>query len=281
MALVMSTGAKNGLLTALVKSTTSGGCLGVGGTCRLIITSTSITTPGTYSYGMYEGSDTSQYVSYSGSNWAGAGGGIKSLIAPITPISPNLASANGTAASFIMSANNTGVLCGSVGVSGSGADMVLNSTSIVSGVANTITHFSFKFPSTNGTVRWNEALENALLNSLMQTGSEPIMANGGLLTIYSGTQPTLASDSITTQSALATITFATTDFGTASSGSIGLAASKASTYVAAGTATWARWTKGTYVLDMSVGTAGADAIVSSTTVASGSPPTLTSLTLSL
>ncbi|WP_157288518.1 hypothetical protein [Uliginosibacterium gangwonense] len=278
MAIQISTAAKNRLLNALVKATTAaGGCLpGTTATSvvRLrILTSAQLAPESTSLSSSWTASDTCANM------WStGAVGGVKQLGVTWSGTS----AVTGTALSFCVYENSVGSasVTGTVGLSGSGADCILDTLTI-----NTpckVVSMSWKIPATNGaTVRWNEALRNAILNCLFITGTEPKLADGGTLTLYGGTQPTLASDPISGQTALATYTFATTDFNDAASGSIALAATKATTFVAAGTATWGRWTKGLYAMDLSAGTAGSDITLSSALVASGASPTITALTLSV
>lgn len=269
MALTLTTDAKNNLLIALVKGALTTGVLNLYGTCELEVNGS---TAGNFKSSVYN-----QVWRFTAGWWASASGGVKSLVDKKTAYS--YGSGSFTASAFGLTCNTVLMLQGSVGIASSGADLILDSLTVTNNALSVIQAFSFKFPPSNGTVRWNEQLENALLNSLVATGYEPQMSAGGVLTLYSGTQPALASDPITTQTALATATFTTADFGTPASGAIALASTKSTTYVADGTATWARWTKGAYVMDFSVGTASADILLTTTTVASGAPPTISSMTL--
>lgn len=117
----------------------------------------------------------------------------------------------------------------------------------------------------NGTLRMNYKLANDMVNAMIFGTGNPAIANGGVLTIYDGTQPADASTAVTTQTAIATRTFATTDFGTAAGRAINVTGTPALTTNGGQTnavGTWFRWTKtGGYVLDGSVGTADTDLVV--------------------
>jgi hypothetical protein len=117
----------------------------------------------------------------------------------------------------------------------------------------------------NGTLRMNYKLANDMVNAMIFGTGNPAIANGGVLTVYDGAQPADASTAVTTQTAIATRTFATTDFGTAAGRAINVTGTPALTTNGGQTnavGTWFRWTKtGGYVLDGSVGTADTDLVV--------------------
>jgi len=107
----------------------------------------------------------------------------------------------------------------------------------------------------------------------------------GYIEIRSGTQPADA-DTAVTGTLLATLTLdATASFGASSNGVITLDATPAisATAVATGTASWARVfsSAAASILDGSVGTAGTDFIITSTSITSGQTVTLTAGTLTL
>lgn len=174
-----------------------------------------------------------------------------------------------------------GIATGFVSTSGGGGNLIVPSTSLISASAVAVSG-AFKVPLNNGgTLRFNQALANAWANTILNGTNLPAMANAGVITFYSGTMPSDADTAVTTQTALATYTFASTDFSAAASGISSMAASYATTWVANGTITWARWQRGGYVMDLGVGTTGADVIVNTTNCVSGTPPNITSLTLTM
>lgn len=95
-------------------------------------------------------------------------------------------------------------------------------------------------------------------------------AAAGKLKIYSGSQPA-GPDTAAAGTLLATVTLASTAFGSASSGVATLADPDAVTGVAAGTAAWFRIedSDGNGVIDGSVGTSGADLNLATTTISVG------------
>ena len=116
------------------------------------------------------------------------------------------------------------------------------------------------------------------------------LANGGTLTIWSGTQPADANTGTTSQVKLATLAMSATAFATpAASGSAGsrtvTAQANAITSAnasATGTAAWFRIYESdgvTAVLDGSVSTSGADLNLGTTAITSGGPVSVTSLTV--
>ncbi len=125
----------------------------------------------------------------------------------------------------------------------------------------------------------SQVASTAMLNALTA------LANGGTLKIYTGPKPTNPDTALSSQTLLATFTFAATAFGSPSLGS-GVESAAASfaastvTAAATGTAAFARVTKSdgtTVVADLTVGTSGADINLNSTAITSGGNVTLTSL----
>jgi hypothetical protein len=108
------------------------------------------------------------------------------------------------------------------------------------------------------------------------------LLDGGTLKIYAGTQPATANTAISTQTLLATCTFANPAFG-AASGGIATANSITadSDCAASGTATWFRalTSGGAAVLDGSCGASDADCLLSSTTIVQHSSVTITAMTI--
>jgi hypothetical protein len=130
-----------------------------------------------------------------------------------------------------------------------------------------------------------DATTEAAINALTA------LCNSGFIEVYSGTQPTDANTAIGSQVLLATLDLSATAFGTATaSGSAGsrvvTAAANSITSgnaVATGTAAWFRCYKSngtSVVFDGSVGTSGADLNLSSTSIVSGEPVSITSFSVS-
>lgn len=111
-----------------------------------------------------------------------------------------------------------------------------------------------------------------------------VLNGGGFLRIYDGTQPTDADTALGAQVKLAELTLASTAFAAASSaskaaGAIGADASADAT----GTASWATLVKSdgvTRVMDMSVGTAGANLNLNSVAISAGANVSVSSLSIS-
>lgn len=116
------------------------------------------------------------------------------------------------------------------------------------------------------------------------------LLNGGKLEVFSGTQPTDANTAIGAQVLLVTITFGATAFasatasGTAPSRVVSAAANAMTSgnAVASGTAAWFRCFKSdgtTVMFDGSVGTSGCDLNLSSVSITSGQPVSISSFTI--
>jgi hypothetical protein len=110
------------------------------------------------------------------------------------------------------------------------------------------------------------------------------LLDGGTVNIYSGTQPATADTAVTTQTLLATPTFANPAFAAASAGVLTAhAMTDESDAPASGEAVWFRaLTSGAAaVLDGSVGTSDADCVLSTVTVIQHGVLSITSCTLSI
>ena len=104
----------------------------------------------------------------------------------------------------------------------------------------------------------NPKLSVARRNAMLDTGFDVL--NGGYLDIYDGTQPATTETAVSTQVKLARLALNATFGAAASSATKTANAISSGTALATGTATWGTLVTsgGTRVLDMSVGTSGAD-----------------------
>lgn len=111
----------------------------------------------------------------------------------------------------------------------------------------------------------NFRLVTAVKNSTLDVIKTAIDAGAGagLIKIYNGTQPSLPSDAVTTQTLLGTLTFSD-PCGSSSSGTLTFSAiTQDSSADATGTATWARITDSAanVVFDCDVGVTGGGATI--------------------
>jgi len=105
-------------------------------------------------------------------------------------------------------------------------------------------------------------------------------SGAAVVKIYTGSQPASANDAAS-GTLLITWTMSDPAFGSASGGTVTAASMpKSANAVASGTAGWGRLedSSGNAVADGDVGTSGTVFVVSSTTIVSGSPYSLTALT---
>ena len=132
-------------------------------------------------------------------------------------------------------------------------------------------------------VRFVDSVKNSVLTPLkdaIDAGS-----GAGTIKIYTGTQPTLASDAVTTQTLLGTLTFSE-PCGTVATGALTMSAiTQDSSADATGTATWARIadSAGNTVMDVNVSvTGGGGALqLNTTSIVSGGPILISSFVISV
>lgn len=130
----------------------------------------------------------------------------------------------------------------------------------------------------------NLRLATATRNVMMDAVETRVDVGSGAATIklYSGTQPADANTGLSGNTLLATFTLDNPAFGAASSGTITLAGTpRATTGVAAGTATWARCESSDpfTIFDCDVGTSAATLILNTTTISVGVAVSITAGTL--
>lgn len=124
------------------------------------------------------------------------------------------------------------------------------------------------------TTGYSTTLRNAQLDAITTA-----VGNAGKLRIYDGTRPATGGTATTL---LAEFTLGSPFSGAASSGSLSPTLPSNTTGAAAGTATWFRivTSGGTFVIDGSVGTSGADLNLNTTTISVGVTVSITSFTIS-
>lgn len=129
----------------------------------------------------------------------------------------------------------------------------------------------------------NPKLSTAARNAMLDAITSAIGSNG-LMKVYTGTQPASPTTAITTQTLLGTLALSATSAPAAASGLLTFnAITSDSSADASGTAAWFRITTsgGTGVLDGTVGTSAADAIINTTSVVAGGPLACSALTVTL
>ncbi len=122
-------------------------------------------------------------------------------------------------------------------------------------------------------------LANTMLDAITTA-----VGNGGLLRIYDGSQPAGPATAIGAQVLLGTLTCGTPMAAGASGGLLTFGSiTQDSAADATGTATWFRLltSGGTAQIDGTVGTSGSDLNLNTTSIVTGGPITVTSLTIAL
>lgn len=210
--------------------------------------------------------------------WQAGGGGISTISEPIPTTNSNA----GTVA-FARFYNATysvnGAMDFSVGVSSSGAECIV---STLTAGTPTITNCSFKLALDYGGMQLSDAIANAMLNVLFSGAPAPNMGGSGYVYVYTGAAPTSAGDAATGTLLLSFAT-TTTSWATASSGSAALNGSISAVAGAGAGAVpgYARWVKGGYVIQGTVGTSGTVFVIDSMSITSGSTYNLTSASITI
>lgn len=132
-------------------------------------------------------------------------------------------------------------------------------------------------------VRFVDSVKNSVLTPLkdaIDAGS-----GAGTIKIYTDTQPTLASDAVTTQTLLGTLTFSD-PCGTVATGALTMSAiTQDSSADATGTARWARIadSAGNTVMDVNVSVTGAGGALqlNTTSIVAGGPILISSFVISV
>lgn len=129
----------------------------------------------------------------------------------------------------------------------------------------------------------NPKLTNLSVNA--EADALAVLFNSGFLKIYAGSQPATADTAITTQTLLATLTFAATAFPAAVGGVLTAnAIASDMTAAATGNASWFRALKSdgvTKIMDGSVGTANADLVLNTVAIQANAQVDCTGFVLTL
>lgn len=176
---------------------------------------------------------------------------------------------------FLRLSNQAGAFADlTASTTGGGGSVIFNNLNATTAQDVNLTAMAIRIPATNGgTLRFNTALQNQYCRMVSTNGTVIAMGVSGTLDVYNGAQPATANDAATGTRLVSFSINSATAFTAAANTATGLAAAITATGLQAGTATWARWTKGTFVVDGSVGTAGADFILASTTITTGTNAT--------
>ena len=125
-------------------------------------------------------------------------------------------------------------------------------------------------------LKYLSTLKNARLNAITTA-----IGTSGLLIVYSGTQPATPDTALSGNTVLATLSLSSTFAPGASGGVLTASTITSATAGNTGTATWASLTTsgGTRIVDMSVGTSGADLNLATVGITSGTTIAVSSLTI--
>lgn len=210
--------------------------------------------------------------------WQTAGGGIATISEPI-PTTNNAAGTVDFVRFVYPPAPTTGAMDFSVGVSGSGKECIVDT---VTAGTPTILNCSFKLALNFGGMQLSDALANSILNCLFSPAPAPNMGGSGHVYVYTGSAPANAGDAAT-GTLLVTFNTTTTSWTAAASGAAALAGSISAVAGAgaADTPGYARWVKGGYVIQGTVGTSGTVFVIDSMSISSGNTYNLTSASITI
>jgi hypothetical protein len=128
----------------------------------------------------------------------------------------------------------------------------------------------------------NTQLTNLWVNT--QADQAGALLNGGIINVYTGTQPATGDTALSGNTLLVTLTFSNPAFGSAVAGVLTANAITSGTAVATGTATWFRALKSdttTKVFDGTVATSSANLILPTVSITSGATVTCASFLFSV
>lgn len=130
--------------------------------------------------------------------WSAAAGGIAEWN---TPRNTSNAGSNTTITHAVLTTGSITPTClglFTVGVAGSGAGVILNSLTAVSGNPLTVEDFGLKIPLALGTMKINTALANRILDGIIGNGgvTTPTLASKACR-VYAGAAPATADDAVT------------------------------------------------------------------------------------
>ncbi len=174
---------------------------------------------------------------------------------------------------------------GTVGVSSSGADLIMSSTSVVSGNTATISNFSIKQALSNGSIKLSDTLANDIVDMIVG-GTSIDFGTATEFRFYSGSAPSNAN-TIPTGTLLLQAYPQLGSWSAASGNAAALVANTMSSGnetvgMATGTAGYCRIVDGastSRVIQCSVGTSGTDVITTSTSVVAAIGHPITAATL--
>lgn len=209
---------------------------------------------------------------------AGSNLGIAPLIQPIA-FSPTASGTIGYARWF--DSSNQAVIEGSVGLTGSGADFIVSSTTLVSGVQQFINACSVKLPAVLGTVQLNSTLLDVIVDRVVRNiGTMPALGVNGAVFIYTGSAPA-SVESAPTGTLLGVFSTGTMAYSTSSGVVSNLVVPLVTNALDTGVPGYARLVKDNLVMQMSVGASGADVILSSMSLTVSDPFSITDMSMSL
>lgn len=183
----------------------------------------------------------------------------------------------------LYTSGGVGIIDCVVSTAGGGGGMVFNTVALPTNTQTVVLQaLSIKFPLSNGTLMWNAAVANEMIDCISgsNTPTAPAVMTSSTITFYDGTPPSSADAPLSGNNVLGSITIgATSIWAAASGGATALTGTQTITVNGTGTCTFARCVKSTFTVQFGVNTAAADMIVDTTAFVNGTNRSLTSATL--
>lgn len=209
-------------------------------------------------------------------------GGISQLSAPkAATVNANNA-VTVTTARIYGSDASTAIVDTTATLSGGGGGAIPNVLLSSTGTPFVTNFFSVKLPNANGTVSFNDALRDALISAVCITAANVAALSSASILVYSGSMPADANAPATgTLLWTGTTAASGASWSAPAGGASALASSISANASATATGGYVRITKGVYVLQGSIGTAGTDFVFDSITFVNGNPFQLTNATITM
>ena len=182
----------------------------------------------------------------------------------------------------LLNPSGTAIIDTPATLDGGGGGCIVPSLTSTAAAQFVISKLTIKLPSNLGTLYMNDALRDAMLSAICVAPTNPQAFSSASIKVYSGSAPANANLPAT-GNLLATFSTAAsgTSWNVAAAGSAALASNISAVVSGAGTQTagYARIEKGTYVMQLAIGTSGTDLVFDSLSFTNGETRNLINATI--
>lgn len=209
-------------------------------------------------------------------------GGISQLSAPKAATANATNAVTVTTARIFGSDASTAIVDTTATLSGGGGGAIPAVLLSSTGTPFLTNFLSVKLPNANGSISYNDALRDAMVSAMCVTQANIAALSSASILVYSGSMPADANAPVTgTLLWTGTTAASGASWNAPAGGSASLAANISANATATATGGYVRITKGSFVLQGNIGTAGTDFVFDSITFVNGSPFQLTNATITL